>query len=85
MKSEVQEEIESGHCCSEGILSDFCDGEFVMNHPLVQQHPYTLLLAFYFDELETSNPLGSRRGKHKLGKLHGDFSCVCCCCTCVRI
>lgn len=27
-----------------------------------------LLLSFYYDELEVANPLGSRRGKHKLGK-----------------
>ena len=27
-----------------------------------------LLLSFYYDELEVVNPLGSWRGKHKLGK-----------------
>ena len=27
----------------------------------------TIILAFYYDELEVANPLGSKRGKHKLG------------------
>ena len=51
------------------MLCDFCDGEFLRNHPLVNKNKDTLLLAFYFDDLETANPLGSRRGKYKLGKL----------------
>ena len=69
MKSEVEEEIEAGHCNSGDVLGDFCDSEFLVNHPLLQQNPKTLLLSFYYDELETANPLGSRRGKHKLGML----------------
>ena len=51
------------------MLNDFCDGEFIKNHPLVTKNPETLILAFYFADLETANPLGSRRGKHKLGEL----------------
>ena len=51
------------------MLGDFCDGEFIKNHPLVTANPESLMLAFYFDDLETANPLGSRRGKHKLGRL----------------
>lgn len=69
MKCEIRYEIEDGHLASTGVLHDFCDGEFVRDHPLVKENPETLLLAFYFDDLETANPLGSRRGKHKLGKL----------------
>ena len=71
---EICDEIERGNHSSEGVLHDFCDGELVRNHPLVKENPETLLLAFYFDDLETANPLGSRRGKHKLGmsfKVHG--------------
>lgn len=68
-KPEICDEIEDGHCASAGVLRDFCDGEFLRNHPLVNKNKDTLLLAFYFDDLETANPLGSRRGKYKLGKL----------------
>ena len=71
MKREIREEIEDRQCASPGVVCDFCDGEFVKTHPLVQQNPDTLLLALYFDDLETANPLGSRRGKYKLGKPWG--------------
>ncbi len=67
-KREICDEIEGGHHGPAGVLRDFCDGEFVRNHPLVKENPETLLLAVYFDDLEVANPLGSRRGKHKLGK-----------------
>ena len=64
---EIRDEIEERHLSSAGVLHNFCDGEFVKNHPLLKEHPEALSLAFYFDDLETANPLGSRRGKHKLG------------------
>lgn len=68
MKPEIRDEIEYGHEAPAGVLCDFCDGEFVRNHPLVKANPKALLLALYYDDLEMANPLGSRRGKHKLGK-----------------
>ena len=68
-KHEVRDQIDQGHCAPSGVLDDFCDGEFMKNHPLVAKNPETLMLAIYFDDLETANPLGSRRGKHKLGRL----------------
>ena len=68
-KHEVRDQINQGHRASTGVLGDFCDGEFIKNHPLVAENPETLMLAFYFDDLETANPLGSRRGKHKLGRV----------------
>lgn len=68
-KHEVRDQIDQGHRAPTGVLGDFCDGEFIKNHPLVTANPESLMLAFYFDDLETANPLGSRRGKHKLGRL----------------
>lgn len=70
MKQEIRNEVEHGHLASAGVLRDFCDGEFVRNIPLVEENSETLLLALYFDDLEIANPLGSRRGKHKLGMVH---------------
>lgn len=61
------EEVEAGHVNKDGVLRDFCDGSFVQNHPLCMNNPETLQLSFYYDELEVANPLGSKRGKHKLG------------------
>jgi len=66
---ELQQAILRGHLSVDAeILSDFCDSEFVKYHEVCKNRA-TLQLALYFDELEVSNPLGSRRGKHKLGKL----------------
>ena len=63
-REDVQEEVETERCREDGILRDFCDGSFVRN--LVTEES-TLFLAFYHDDLEVANPLGSKRGVHKLG------------------
>lgn len=65
--SDVMEEVQVGHISSEGIYRDFCDGRYVQCHPILKQDHQMLQLSFYFDELEVANPLGSKRGKHKLG------------------
>lgn len=61
------------HLQKEGFLGDFCDGSLYKNHPLFSsatENDETLYLQFlmYYDDVEVNNPLGSRRGKHKLGK-----------------
>jgi hypothetical protein len=58
------EHVITGHASHDTVLRDFCDGAYIKNHLSVQ---HNLLLSFYFDELEVANPLGSKRGKHKLG------------------
>lgn len=50
----------------DGILLDFCDGAFVKKITTTSEP--TLHLAFYHDDVEVANPLGSRRGTHKLGE-----------------
>jgi hypothetical protein len=60
-------EVEANHISQDGLYCDFCDGSYVKNHPMSKQGQQTLYLSFYFDELEVANPLGSKRGKHKLG------------------
>ncbi len=62
---DVLDEIENCHISQDTSLSDFCDGKFIKNHPLCNNNK-SLMLVVYFDELEVANPLGSRRGKHKL-------------------
>lgn len=69
-KPEIRDEVDYGHEASTGVFRDVCDGEFIRNHPFVKAHPKALLLAVYYDDLEVSNPLGSRRGKHKLGTVN---------------
>ena len=53
--------------CADGFLYDFCDGEIYKQHPLFSTDKQALQIVMYFDEVETTNPLGSYRGVHKLG------------------
>ena len=49
-------------------MYDYCDGQFYKQHPLYMMEPDALQLIAYYDDIETSNPIGSHRTKHKLGK-----------------
>lgn len=50
-----------------GIYKDIRDGSYFQNHPLFAQQRHALQLLIYYDDFETANPLGSKRGIHKLG------------------
>lgn len=47
-------------------LSDYTDGTHFKTHPFFKDNPDALRLHFYEDEFEVVNPLGAKRGKHKL-------------------
>ena len=51
-----------------GYMYDYQDGTFFSEHPLFRSNPHALQLIAYYDDVKSSNPLGSYRGKHKLGK-----------------
>ena len=60
----------------DNFLEDYCDGTLFKNHPLFAAHCedevesrscVKLQFIIYFDEVETNNPLGASKGKHKLG------------------
>ena len=51
-----------------GYLCDFCDGEVYKAHPLFSTDCHAIQIIIYYDDVEVSNPLGSHRGVHKLGK-----------------
>ena len=51
-----------------GFIRDICDGHLYKTHPLFSRDAKALQLMLYYDELEIANPLGSKTGKHKLGK-----------------
>ena len=60
------------HARNDNFLEDYCDGSLFKSHPLFGNHSESescLKLQFvtYFDEVEITNPLGSSKGKHKLG------------------
>ena len=52
----------------QGLLNDYCDGEFFKLNPLYKEDPCALQIQLYYDELELCNPLGSKVKKHKMGK-----------------
>jgi len=51
-------------------FEDFCDGSYFQSHPLFSKHPNALQIQVYYDDFETANPLGSKRGVHKVGALY---------------
>jgi len=55
---------------------DFCDGQVYKEHPLFSVDKRALQLIIYTDEVETANPLGSYRGKHKLSKFLSVQACM---------
>lgn len=61
------------HIRNDDLLGDFCDGSLYKNHSLFSSAAdgdgtLYLQIVMYYDDIEVNNPLGSRRGKHKLGK-----------------
>lgn len=47
--------------------SDVWDGKYLKCHPLFIRHNgHILCIQVYMDEVETGNPLGSKKGKHKV-------------------
>lgn len=59
-----------GHCRSDNLIEDYCDGSTFKNHPFFSVDPTALQIMFYYDNLEVCNPIGSRAKKHKLGKYY---------------
>ena len=54
------------------VLCDYTDGEIFKNHSFysTESNCIKLQLQFYIDEFEVVNPLGSKRGKHKLSAVY---------------
>lgn len=50
-----------------GHYSDVSDGSYVRSNPVfVERRGEVLLFQIYGDDVELSNPLGSKKGKHKV-------------------
>lgn len=58
-------------CRSEpDTFTDFSDGSYFKTHPLFATKKNALQIQIYYDDFETANPLGSKRGIHKIGCLY---------------
>ncbi|XP_057706931.1 uncharacterized protein LOC130924402 [Corythoichthys intestinalis] len=55
---------------SDSRLRDICDGSLLKTHPLFSVEKHTVQIQLFFDEFEVANPLGSKRGIHKLGAIY---------------
>lgn len=51
----------------EGLYRDISDGSYFKNHILFSHHEHALQIQLYYDDIETANALGSKKGVHKLG------------------
>lgn len=54
----------------EGIYKDICDGSYLKSNNLYSQQKHALQIQLYYDDFETANPLGSKKGIHKLGCIY---------------
>ncbi|CAI5662779.1 unnamed protein product [Oreochromis niloticus] len=54
----------------EDRYEDFCDGSYYKSHPLFSKPQTSLQIQLYYDDFETANPLGSKRGVHKVGAIY---------------
>lgn len=54
----------------EGIYKDINDGLYFRRHPLFSKKKHALQILVYFDEFEKANPLGAKKGIHKLGAVY---------------
>ena len=52
---------------SSSLLTDFCNGRVVCNHPIFKGDKLALQIVAYYDDIEVCNPLGAAAKKHKIG------------------
>lgn len=52
------------------MLNDLNDGSYLKSHPLFSTEKQAFQIQLYYDDFEPANPLGSKRGIHKIGCLY---------------
>ncbi|KAK0134446.1 hypothetical protein N1851_029941 [Merluccius polli] len=55
---------------SSNLYSDLRDGAYFMKHPLFSKDIPSLQIQLFYDDFEPCNPLGSKKGAHKLGAIY---------------
>lgn len=58
------------HKSTDGKMRDYCDGAHFARHDLYKRHPNALQIQLHFDDMETTNPLGSKTKIHKMGAVY---------------
>jgi len=47
-------------------MTSYADGDIYVKHAVFAVNPNAIRLHFYIDEFEVCNPIGSKKGKHKV-------------------
>lgn len=47
-----------------------CDGYFIRSHSLFSTERHVIQIQLFYDDFEVANPVGSKRGIHKLGAIY---------------
>lgn len=53
-------------CTQSDKYEDFCDGSYFKTHPLFSSSKFALQVKLYYGEFKCANPLGSKKGIHKV-------------------
>ena len=69
-KGDIWSHIINRKSTQKDILRDYCDGTILKGHPFFSTDPTNLKIHLYSDELEVVNPLGSKRGVHKVASFY---------------
>ena len=59
--------IENPHNSRDGIMRDFCDGNYIRTSKYFQNNPEALQIILFYDDAEFCNPIGHRTKKHSMG------------------
>jgi len=62
--------FQSEHNSKDGVYYDLADGLYMKGHPLFSKEKNALQIQLFYDDFESCNPLGSKKGIHKLGGVY---------------
>lgn len=62
----VKEAILTEQPSEDGILNSSIDGKYYKSHEFFQRFPHAIRIQLYNDDIEVTNPIGSKTGVHKL-------------------
>lgn len=66
---DVRESFLEDRQSTNGVYKDINDGSYFQQHAMFSQQKHAIQILLYYDDFETANPLGSKKGVHKLGCL----------------
>jgi len=65
-RDDVVDHFASRHPRHDNLMGDFCDGFLFKGDSFFAENPSALRIHLYCDEFEVCNPIGPKKGKHKI-------------------